>query len=85
MLNLNEDEVKIVYDFYNDRTLIETNMNNNTEARQSAIQLVIKRFLCKLDWNKWDGTFSDMNQNCKRCNKYRYLDIHGDKRWHIIG
>lgn len=26
ILNLNEDEVKIVYDFYNDRTLIETRM-----------------------------------------------------------
>lgn len=26
ILNLNEDEVKIVYDFYNDKTLIETRM-----------------------------------------------------------
>ena len=26
ILNLNEDEVKIVYDFYSDRTLIETQM-----------------------------------------------------------
>ena len=26
ILNLNEDEVKIVYDFYSDRTLIETRM-----------------------------------------------------------
>jgi hypothetical protein len=60
-------------------------MMNKQQTRQSAIQLVIKRFLCKLGWHKWDDTFSDMNQNCKRCKKIRYLDIHGDKRWHIVG
>lgn len=60
-------------------------MKNNSKNQKSYIRFVINQVLCKLGWHNWDDTFSDMNQNCKRCKKGRYLDIHGDKQWHIIG